>query len=261
MLNSSKLSHFKAQTVRVQPCKKSYRATMLLQAVLTALMLGSGSVRATTFTGSSAGLLQLPEGTFGASLSSENSGTNNRITWGDPTPDSFRNYLQYDGVGFTTEIDQLFPLGEIEYRNGEVFTGSHNLDASNFPLAIELSFLNPLTATNTFNYRFSLLQTLNQTGDPVLDADTLSFAADGVSTDTFNFEGTEYTLQLVGFSNDGGSTILEEFVLPEEATVNALLYAQLTAAAQESTPIPEPGLLVGIGLLGVYLSGTRFKRR
>ncbi|MGL5080313.1 MAG: choice-of-anchor K domain-containing protein [Microcoleaceae cyanobacterium] len=238
---------------------RSFKVRDLLWVVAASTVLGSGNpATATTFVGNSSGSLQLPAGTFGAVLSSENAGTNNRITWGDPTPGSFENYLQYDSSNFTAEIDQLFPLGQLEYRNGEVFSGSHNLNASNFPLAIVLSFSTPLTATDTFNYQFSLLQTVNQ-GDPVLDADQLSFVTDGSTTNTFNFDGIEYTLELAGFSSDAGNTILSQFILPEEATVSALLYAKLSIVPQQpdGPSVPEPNLLVGLGVLGLYWLGVR----
>ncbi|MGF1491054.1 MAG: choice-of-anchor K domain-containing protein [Microcoleaceae cyanobacterium] len=232
----------------------------LLTAAVSVIGL-SRSVQAVSFAGNSSGSLQLFPGTFGADLSDENGGTSNRVTWGEPTEGSFRNFLQYDGRSFTTEINQQFAVGQLTYRNGEVIQGSHNLDSDNLPLEITLTFSDPLTVSNSFSYNFDILQTPNETGDPVLDADTLSFAAQGETDDTFTVDGVDYTLQLIGFSNDDGNTILNEFVLPEEQTVDALLYAQLTAAAVDPRigSTPEPGIVLGLGLFGIV--GLRSVKR
>ena len=92
--------------------------------------------------------------------------------------------------------------------------------------------------------------------DYALDADILKFPTNGFTSDTFNFDGVDYTLMLMGFSSDGGNTFVSEFDSPEESIAEAMLYAQIRAKS-----IPEPTTIAGLGLVGVYLAGSFKKRR
>ena len=120
---------------------------------------------------------------------------------------------------------------------------------------MELSFTNPLNNAENFNYTFNIEQTLNTTGYPVLDGDILTFTANGLISDTFNFSRVDYTLKLIGFSSDGGNTFVNEFNTPENAVANATLYAEITAAPN-NVDVPEPTTISGLGLLGFYLAGS-----
>jgi hypothetical protein len=67
---------------------------------------------------------------------------------------------------------------------------------------------------------------------------------------TFTVGGVAYTLDLLGFSQDGGATIANQFQTIENFTNVAGLYADVhTASAQ----VPEPNslALVGLAMLGV----------
>ncbi|MGK7918853.1 MAG: choice-of-anchor K domain-containing protein [Trichodesmium sp.] len=225
-----------------------------LIATTTMLFATTGKVEAITFAGTSSGSWGLPAGTFGAFISNEDGGTNNRLTWGTPIYGSVTNYIQYDGLGFSTDVDTLFAVGDLTYRNGAVFTSSTNFEGD-FPLEVELSFTNPFNNAENFNYTFNIEQTLNTTDDPVLDGDKLRFSANGLTSDSFNFAGVDYTLQLIGFSSDGGNTFVSEFNSPEDSVAEAMLYAQITRA-----DVPEPTTVFGLGLLGVYLAGSLKKK-
>jgi hypothetical protein len=80
-------------------------------------------------------------------------------------------------------------------------------------------------------------------------ADAVTVAA-GSSTDSFTVNGIKYTLNLLGFSQDGGATIANQFLTIENQTNTAGLYADVSALAGQ---VPEPGslALVGLALLGV----------
>ncbi len=121
---------------------------------------------------------------------------------------------------------------------------------------VELSFTNPFNSAENFNYTFNILNTPNTTGNAVLDGDKLIFSANGLTSDSFNFGGVDYTLQLIGFSSDGGNTFVSEFNSPEGSVAEAMLYAQITRA-----DVPEPTAVFGLGLLGVYLAGSLKKQR
>jgi len=224
-----------------------------LIATTTMLFATTGKVEAITFAGTSSGSWGLPFVSAGAeSLSSENDGTNNRLTWGNSVSWSFTNYVQYDGLGFSADVDTLFAVGDLTYRNGSTYN-SFNGD---FPLEVQLSFTNPFNSAENFNYAFNIFNTFNTTGDPVLDGDKLQFQANGLTNDTFNFNGVDYTLNLIGFSTDGGNTFVSEFNSPEGSVANAKLYAQISRA-----DVPEPTAVFGLGLLGVYLAGSLKKKR
>lgn len=227
-------------------------ATLVKQTILgaigaTCLVAGSQlSAQALTFTGSSAGQFGLPinpgVGTVQA-LSNQGGGTNNRLDWGTPLSGSFSNYVQFDGSSsFSTSTDTLFKVGDLTYRNGATLNNFNG----NFPLSTALNFSDPTGVSKTFSYLFNILNTPNSTGNPVLDGDKLKFSTAGLTSDTFNVGGTNYTLQLLGFSTDGGTNIISEFNSPEGATANAGLYGKITAA-----PIPTPALLPGLIGLGV----------
>ncbi len=224
-----------------------------LIATTTMLLATTGKVEAITFAGTSSGSWGLPLVSAGAeSLSDENGGTNNRLTWGiPPTVEFFRNYVQYDGLDFSTGVNTQFAIGDLTYRNGSTYN-SFNGD---FPLEVELSFTNPFNSAENFNYTFNIFNSPNITGDPVLDGDKLKFQANGFTSDSFNFGGVNYTVKLIGFSSDGGNTFVSEFNSPEESTAKAMLYAQIIRA-----DVPEPTALFGLGLLGVYIAGSLKKK-
>lgn len=229
-----------------------------LIATTTMLFATIGKVEAITFAGTSSASWGLPTGTFGAFLSNEGGGTNNRLTWGAPVGGSFTNYVQYDGLGFSTNVNTLFAVGDLAYRNGDIYTSSHNF-RGDFPLEVELSFTNPFNSAENFNYNFNILNTFNTTGNPVLDGDKLRFQANGLTSDTFNFNGVDYTLHLIGFSSDGGNTFVSEFNSPEDSVAEAMLYAEITAASP-SADVPEPATITALGLLGVYLASSLKKK-
>ena len=226
-----------------------------LIATITMLFATTAKVEAISFAGTSSASISLPEGTFGASLSNEDGGTNNRMTWGAPASGSFTNYIQYDGLGFSTDLDTLFAVGNFTFRNGTTLSNSHNF-TGDLPLDVKLSFTNPLVGDEQFQYTFNYEQTPNIHDDPVLDADILKFPTNGLTDNTFNVDGVDYTLMLMGFSSDGGNTFVSEFDSPEESIAEAMLYAQIRAKS-----IPEPTTIAGLGLFGVYLAGSFKKRR
>ncbi len=221
-----------------------------LIATTTMLLATTGKVEAITFAGTSSGSWGLPVVSAGAEfLSNENGGTNNRLTWGTHAANSFTNYVQYDGLGFSTGVNTQFAVGDLTYRNGSTYN-SFNGD---FPLEVKLSFTNPFNNAENLNYTFNIFNTPNITGDSVLDGDKLKFQANGITSDSFNFAGVNYTVKLIGFSSDGGNTFVSEFNSPEESTAEAILYAKIV-------DVPEPTAVFGLGLLGVYLAGSLKKK-
>lgn len=220
----------------------------------TALLAAASPAQALSFTGTSCGEWAMPtERSESTLLSNQDSGISNYLEWGKTgycencTP--FNNYVQYDGVSFNVSTNTLFNLGNLTYRNGSTWDGFDG----DFGLMVSLSLNYPFTQTHTFNFGFNILNTLNLTGDPVLDGDKLRFASAGLSSQTFNYAGVDYTLQLSGFSTNGGQTILSEFNSPEGSAASASLYGQILAVEPaQTTSVPEPASGVGLTLLGLY---------
>jgi hypothetical protein len=225
----------------------------------TALIATASPAQALSFTGTSCGEWAMPvQPSESTLLSNQDAGINNYLEWGQTgycancTP--FNNYVQYDGVSFNVNTNTLFNLGNLTYRNGSTWDGFNG----DFPLHVSLSLSYPFSRTQTFDFGFNIFNTPNVTGDPVVDGDKLRFASAGLSSQTFNYAGVDYTLQLSGFSTDGGKTILSEFNSPEGSAANASLYGQITAVQPaDTTSVPEPASGVGLALLGVYLTVRR----
>lgn len=220
----------------------------------------SSQAQAISFSGTSSGQWGMPEQPSGSTvISSQNGGNQNRLSWGR-TDDCgggctlFNNFVQYDGTNFSTGLGSLFNLGQITYRNGSVW----DFFNGNFPLNISFSLLSPVTQTTVFNFGFNIFNTPNVTGNAVLDGDRLRFSTGGLASRSFNYDGLTYTLELTGFSTDGGQTLVSEFNSPEGAVAQASLYGQIIRVESEVESVPEPATLTGLSLLGSYLL---FRRR
>ncbi|MFB2839456.1 choice-of-anchor K domain-containing protein [Floridanema evergladense] len=227
----------------------------------TNILLGlPAGAQAITFTGHTSGEWGSPNTDNQSALidlSSEDGGTNNRLTWGEPVFPGFENYVQFNGIDFTTEPNNIFKLGKLYYQNGRTFVET-NFDGD-FPLHLELAFSLPLERTQSFRFLFNILNTPNNPEDPdVDDDDILLFSAQGMSSETFDYEGVEYTLQLIGFSKDGGITILNEFKSPELDLSEADLYGKITFAPS-SASVPEPTAILGLSILSIYLATRKRK--
>lgn len=220
------------------------------------LLISISQAQAVTFTGTSTGSWGLPSNPSASTfISNENGGINNRLTWGVPVSNSFTNYVEYDGARFNTDVNNLFRVGDLTYRNGRI-TNFFNGD---FTLRIVLFLSNPFSGTQSFTFNFNILNTDNNTGDPILDGDRLRLATNGVSRQTFRDDVANYTLQLVGFSTDGGITIENELNAPEDSTATSSLYARITPVPLPK-PVPEPVTSSGLFVMGLYMA-SRLSRK
>lgn len=223
----------------------------------TMLLVGLGAIAtisqatpstAQTFSGTSSGTFGTPNP--GANTNPVFSGVGtNTFTWGAPfgTP---ANELSFTGSSFSGELNSLFAVGNLSYFNGTVSTDTL-VDA--VPLDIALDFGQPDSASQVFRFDFNLFSTLN-TGTPEENADFVT-PINSFGDRSITFGGTEYTLQLTGFSQDGGNTIVDRFNVLENERTTAAIYGKIT-----TKPVPEPSSVLGILALGALGGGSLLKR-
>lgn len=206
---------------------------------------------ALTFTGSGTG-------TWGTPLSTENDpqftgvGTS-EFTWGTASAlEAHPNQLSFQGSQFTAEENDVFKVGDLTYFNGTILA---NTGIASVPLNFELAFSDPIGRSQVFSIDFEILTTPN-VGTAEENADAVMPIA-SMSEQSFSVKGEDYTLSLVGFSQDGGLTTSEEFRVLEDARITASLFGRIVAVPLEpSSRIPEPGAIAGlVGL--AFVMGLR----
>ncbi len=169
-------------------------------------------------------------------LASINGGIENQFEWGVAIEGSFTNIVQFDGSDFGATVGESFKIGQLFYRNG---TTQQNFNGD-FGFSLNLDIEGTDSDPESFDFFFNILNTQNTTGDAVLDGDRLQFATGGLSPQTFALNGKTFTVELSGFSTDGGATIQGGFDSPEESFAIANLYGRIVAIPDEAAELFEP---------------------
>jgi hypothetical protein len=196
------------------------------------------------------GVYQLLNGTYPGDLSST-------LFSGTAFPDdgSRNEYTLTGETGFSTLAETPFAVADLFYHNGKTLART---SVTTVPVDMDVYFTSPAGVDRTLSFSFDFALALNS-DDPVASADILIPQDMGAST-TF-LDGTDlYSLELLGFSDDGGNTIIDSFTLAEEANTTSILYAEISLkqGAGGDDAIPEPAAL---GLIGTALLALRKKRK
>jgi hypothetical protein len=172
-----------------------------------------------------------------------------QVRWGIPSNGggtSLKSGLGFTGVGPSTfGLGEIFQVGQLRHFNNVVSRGTA---ASAVNLSLFLNFDNPV-ATQSFNLNLQIDETPNGGSCAYFSitpcADKI-FISETSLSNQFSVAGTNYTLQLLGFSLTPGGVPINEFISQEGGTNEALLFAKVTAAEPE--PVPEPATLAGSAL-------------
>jgi len=201
------------------------------------------------FTGSAIGSFGLPDPSIQTGtevLTDVSGGDDNRLTWGNPVFGSFSSYVQFDGQNFDPLSGNNFVLGDLTYGNGQ----TRNTFDGDFPFELTLNLSSPVAESESFDFVFDILNTPNNTRDPILDGDRLRFSVTGNTRQFFEYNNQDYTLSILGFSPDNGETITNEFNSPEDSVATAALVGRITegiddlvAGIGENEPRPATALL------------------
>jgi len=250
--------------------ERGYRHAASLVAI--GLLTGLSNVAsAITFSGTASGSWLNPDvqPTDVWSISNNDLGGNAIFTFGEPPSSTSTkppastavSAMFFDGVGsdgdpaWSGNPDVPFRVGILSYNN-EPTSGSATVKGVD--LAVKLTITSPLGLATDFLIHFKITVTPN-TGGPLESADIVTVSS-SFTPAVFEHNGIDYTLQLLGFSSDGGTTLRTDFTTQEGAKSNARLYAQI--APEDIPSVPDNGMtlaMMGIGLAGVGAS-MRFLR-
>jgi hypothetical protein len=182
------------------------------------------------------------------SVNNNDAATVSTFNWGVPATTPFNNQFTFDGLGFSgVNENDPFAIGLFDYRNGSTYnsTGINGVD-----LQVGLTLTSPTAVSDNYTFSFNIINTPNNTGNPVTDGDIVNVAS-AYSPTAFSFGGIDYTLNLLGFSSDGGATIRNDFSSPEGGQQRALLYARITSEIPHGVPEPASLSFVGMGLIAL----------
>ncbi len=171
------------------------------------------------------------------------------FSWGDA--DNFgtgANQLEFQAISFVdVGLDSLFPIAELSYFNGTVLVDT---SVEQVPLSFDFSLDTPDYVSQSYQLGVDILNTLNDSDDPLENADTVKFTNNTALT-SFSYDGKEYQISLAGFSQDDGVNISNDIIALEDETTTTRLYAKIIEVPAK-TRVPEPGMLFGVSLVAAY---------
>ena len=176
------------------------------------------------------------------------------MRWGDPATGSGQSGYDFALVGAPITVDVppnsgAFSLGTFAHVNQPIFAGTGVLATATLALDAAIEIAGMPQGVFSFNFDFMHEETPNG-ADPCADggangvgvndngcADIVTVTTSSLS-ENFIVDGLVYTINVLGFSTDGGATISSIFRTRESAINLADIYASVSVAE-----IPVPGAL------------------
>ncbi len=181
-------------------------------------------------------------------------GNESQVLWGVGAGYG-QSALGFTGTGTSTfDIGDTFLLGTLRHYNKPIYSGSA---ASAADLTIALNFADP-DLSKSFSFTLDIDETPNigpcAYPGTTICPDKISFPSTIFPGNSFEVAGAEYTLQILGFSQDANGSPVNELISEELGgnQTNFYLFGKITAVTPP-TQVPEPLSLGGLALLGLYL--------
>ncbi|GBC61651.1 hypothetical protein DENIS_2613 [Desulfonema ishimotonii] len=144
--------------------------------------------------------------------------------WGDASFDTPPCHLKFEGYSFSNVSPEIpFKIGKVSYYNGTTGIGT---DASSVNLILSLDIQAPIQVKFTPKFSLGLINVPND-GAAWENADYVHFPS-SLSNEYITLGGTNYKLEIIGFSQDGGATTVKEFHVLEDNETSAELYGRIT---------------------------------
>jgi hypothetical protein len=193
----------------------------------------------------------------GAGITINNGGDPITARWGVPASEGGQSGYNFDDNATPVVVDTnlnsgRFLLGTFTHLNQPIFEPF----LTSIGLSVTVDVLGGVPGSFAEIFNLFHNETPNTCGC-LSDNDIVTFSA-GTLNSSFTVGGQSYILRLLGFSNNGGATLLPSFSSVEGGNNSTGLYAQIVARAQ----VPEPGtlLLMGAGLLSLAFVRRRRQR-
>ena len=194
-----------------------------------------------------------------------------QIRWGTPVNGNLQSGYDYDAVApppAAEATETQFLIGTFVHHNNPI-TGN-SITGATLDISLNLTF----GATNViedFVYNFQHVETPNSTpcqfsiadgAHNIVPCDDRVSILNSIPNQTFTVGGKTYTLDLIGFSQNGGTTVSNQFFTEEGVDNTAGLYGKITT--DFTSPVPEPTSVVLLFTVlaagGLKAAKSRFRR-